>query len=76
MWIVKASTHEVYPLLLQKRYVERAGHEFFTNKGRVVAQFARRSTLTSADWTYYDVFLNTDGSDVKMFKYRYLAPPY
>ncbi|MEM1989428.1 MAG: oligogalacturonate lyase family protein [Candidatus Bathyarchaeia archaeon] len=74
MWIVKASTHEVYPLLQQKRYLERAGHEFFTNKGRVVVQFARRSTPSSTDWTSYDVFLNTDGSNIKMFKYRYLAP--
>jgi len=74
MWIVKALTHEVYPLLPTKRYVERAGHEFFTLKGRVVAQFAKRATPASSEWTSYDVFLNTDGSGIKMFKYPYIPP--
>lgn len=74
LWIVRASTHEVYPLLPTKRYVERAGHEFFTARGRVVAQFARRATPTSTEWVSYDVFLNTDGSGIKMFRYPYIAP--
>ncbi|MCS7119931.1 MAG: oligogalacturonate lyase family protein [Nitrososphaerota archaeon] len=74
MWIVKASTHEVYPLLRQERYVERAGHEFFTESGRVATQFSRRESPNSKNWVFYDAYLNVDGSGLKMFKYRYAGP--
>ncbi len=74
MWVVNASTHEVWPLVKQKRYVEIAGHEFFKKDGQVVAQFGRRSSPTSKDWTYYDIFVNPDGSNLRMYKYPYIPP--
>ncbi len=74
MWIVKANTHEIWPLVPQKRYLERAGHEFFTNDGIVVAQFSRRSSPSSSDWVYYDLFVKPDGSDLRMYKYPSRPP--
>ena len=74
MWIVRVSTHEVWPLLRQKRFLERAGHEFFTNNGYVVAQYSRRSSPSSNDWVYYDVFINPVGEDMRRYRYPYLPP--
>lgn len=69
MHIVKASTHEVWPLYVQRRYVEMVGHEFFTRDGVVVAQYGRRSSPSSSDWVYYDLFINADGSNPRFYKY-------
>jgi len=74
MWIARADTHEVWPLVPQKRYVERVGHEFFTNDGVVVAQYGRRSTPSSNDWTYYDLFVRPDGSGLRMYRYPSKPP--
>lgn len=71
MWIVRADTHEIWPLVVQKKYLERAGHEFFASDGRVVAQYARRDSPSSKEWIHYDIFVNPDGSALK--KYRYPA---
>ena len=74
MWVVNAKTHEIWPLVRQSRYLESVGHEFFTDDGRVVAQYSRRSTPHSSDWVYYDVFVNPDGSDLRFYKYPHLPP--
>lgn len=72
IWIVKASTHEVYPILPMEKYIERAEYKFFTSRGRIVAQFARRDSLISKEWISYDVLMNSDGTDVRMFRYPYI----
>ena len=74
MWVVNARTHEVWPLVKQKRFLESAGHEFFTKDGRVVVQYGKRSSPSSSDWIYYDIFVNPDGSDLKLYKYPYIPP--
>lgn len=74
MWIVRVDTHEVWPLLRQKKFIECAGHEFFANDGRVVVQYGRRSSPSSRDWVRYDVFINPDGTNLKKYRYPYLAP--
>ncbi|RLF15149.1 MAG: hypothetical protein DRJ66_04830 [Thermoprotei archaeon] len=74
MWVVRVSTHEVWPLVKQRRYVERVGHEFFMPNGTVVAQYGRRSTPSSNDWVYYDLFVKPDGSGLRMYKYPWLPP--
>ena len=68
MHIVRADTYEYWPLYVQKRLIEMVGHEFFTNDGRVIAQYGRRSR-PGGDWVYYDMFINPDGSGLRLFKY-------
>jgi len=72
MWIVRADTHEIYPILQQKRYLERAGHEYFTRSGKVVTQYSVRETSGSTEWTFFDVIMDTDGTILG--KYRYPGP--
>lgn len=74
MWVVNARTHEIWPLVKQKRFLESAGHEFFTKDGRVVVQYSRRSTPSSSDWVYYDIFVNPDESNLKLYMYPYIPP--
>jgi len=74
MWIVRASTHEIWPLVKQKRYLERVGHEFFMRDGTVVAQYAIRTSPSSSDWKYYDIFVKPDGSGLRKYRYPYLPP--
>ncbi|WP_291999670.1 oligogalacturonate lyase family protein [Caldivirga sp.] len=69
MHIVKADTYEYWPLYVQRRLIEMVGHEFFTNDGRVIAQYGKRSRPGSGNWVYYDMFINIDGSDLRLFKY-------
>lgn len=71
MWVVKVSTHEVWPLVEQERHFERSGHEFFTKKGKIVTQYGSRPTPT-ADWNNADIFVNPDGSEKE--KYDYPGP--
>ncbi|MCS7120890.1 MAG: oligogalacturonate lyase family protein [Nitrososphaerota archaeon] len=70
MWVANAETHEIYPLLPYRRIYERAGHEFFTDGGRVAAQYSRRYSPSSQEWECFDVFLDIDGSNVKMYRYE------
>jgi len=71
MWVVNALSHEIRPLLPQRRYLESSGHEFFTKSGKVVTQYGIRGNPLSSDWTYYDVILNPDGSGLRRFRYLY-----
>jgi oligogalacturonide lyase len=67
-WVVRADTSEVWPLVVQKPYLERAGHEFFTRQGHLVTQYGIRATST-AEWQCSDVFVNPDGSGMRKFDY-------
>lgn len=68
-WIVNASTSEVWPIVETKRYLERAGHEFFTRSGRICTQYGRRKS-PAHDWECADVFVNADGSNMVMYEYK------
>ncbi|TDO95146.1 oligogalacturonide lyase [Halanaerobium saccharolyticum] len=68
LWVVNAVTHQVHPLLEQQKHFERAGHEIFTAKGRVVAQYGKRSQLEE-DWNNADLFIKPDGSCKEKFSY-------
>lgn len=70
-WAVRASTSEIWPLIEQKRYLERTGHEFFTKRGRVVTQYGVRETPNS-EWKCSDVFVYPDGTGME--KYDYPGP--
>ncbi|MGC8971066.1 MAG: oligogalacturonate lyase family protein [bacterium] len=74
MWIVRADTHEIYPILEQKRYIERAGHEYFTKSGKIVTQYSVRETPRSTEWTFFDVILDTDGTILGKYKYPGPSP--
>lgn len=68
-WVVNASTMEVWPIVETKRYLERAGHEFFTKKGNICTQYGRRDTPTSP-WKCADLFIAPDGGNMRKFEYR------
>lgn len=68
-WVVKASTHEVWPIVQTKPYIERAGHEFFTKSGRIVTQYGIRENPSTRDWKCSDVFINPDGTGMQKFDY-------
>jgi oligogalacturonide lyase len=67
-WVIKASTHEIWPIIETKRYLERAGHEFFTKKGTLVTQYGIRET-TNSEWKCSDVFIKPDGSGMRKYDY-------
>jgi len=67
-WVIRANTMEVWPIVETKKHLERAGHEFFTKKGRMVTQYGWRETPTS-EWKCSDVFINPDGSGMEKFDY-------
>lgn len=73
MWVVNALSHEVRPLLPQRQYLESSGHEFFTKSGKVATQYGIRGNPLSSDWTYYDVIINPDGSNLERYRYRYIG---
>jgi len=74
MWTLRASTGEVWPLVEQRRWLERSGHEFFTRTGRVVTQYSWRFHAGAGDWVPLDVFINPDGSGPQSFRYLYGRP--
>ena len=74
MWTLRASTGEVWPLVEQRRWLERSGHEFFTRTGRVVTQYSWRFHAEAGDWVPLDVFINPDGSGPQSFRYLYGRP--
>ncbi len=69
LWIVRAGTHEVWPLLLQRRHLDRSGHEYFTASGRVVTQWATRETPTSSQSTHFNAVVDPSGENLEMFRY-------
>ncbi len=69
-WVVDCATSECRPLLRTEPYVERAGHEFFTAKGRLVTQFGRRESPRDANWKCSDVFIFPDGTGYEKFDYK------
>jgi len=74
MWVVRASTGEVWPLVEQRRWLERSGHEFFTRSGRVVTQYSWRFHAQAKDWVYLDAFIQPDGSQPQSFRYLHGRP--
>lgn len=74
MWTVNAATDEVKPLLPQQKYLERAGHEFFTPQGRVGAQYSYRYRPDMPFFQHADVFLDFDGGNQERFYYPYGRP--
>jgi len=67
-WVVRVSTHEIWPIVVTKRNIERAGHELFTKKGNIVTQYGVRETPTS-EWMCSDIFIKPDGSCMRKFDY-------
>jgi oligogalacturonide lyase len=74
MWTLRASTGEVWPLVEQRRWLERSGHEFFTRTGRVVTQFSWRFHVEAKDWVPLDVFIDPDGGKPQSYRYLYGRP--
>lgn len=74
MWTLRASTGKVWPLVEQRRLLERSGHEFFTRSGRVVTQYSWRFHASAKDWVPLDVFVNPDGSAPQAFRYLHGRP--
>jgi len=69
LWVVRASTHEVWPLLKQRRHLDRSGHEYFTASGRLVTQWSTRETPSSGQVTSYNAVVDPSGEDLEMFRY-------
>ncbi len=69
LWVVRASTHEVWPLLEQRRHLDRSGHEYFTASGRLVTQWSTRETPTSGQVTSYNAVVDPSGENLEMFRY-------
>jgi oligogalacturonide lyase len=69
LWIVRASTHEVWPLLPQRRYLDRSGHEYFTASGRLVTQWSTRETPSSSSYVSYNAVVDPSGENLRMFRY-------
>ena len=74
LWVVDARTHEVWPLLEQRRRLDRSGHEYFTDSGRLVTQWSVRETPDQRAAVHYNALVNPDGSDVEMYRYDIAAP--
>jgi len=74
MWVVKASTHEVWPLVKQKRYLQACGHEFFTRDGKVVTQYAERDRADRNEWRRFNLIVNPDGEELGKFRYPGMWP--
>jgi oligogalacturonide lyase len=74
MWICKVATDEVYPLVVQKYNLDRVGHEFFTESGRVGTQFSCRHTPEVPFYQHGDVFVNVDGTNEIRYFYPYTRP--
>jgi oligogalacturonide lyase len=74
MWIAKVATDEVYPLIETQRHLERVGHEFFTQDGRVGAQYSYRYR-SDMNWLFHaDVYVDPDGSHEQRYYYPYTRP--
>lgn len=69
LWVVRASTHEVWPLLPQRRHQDRSGHEYFTAGGRLVTQWSTRETPSSGQTTSYNAVVDPSGENLAMFRY-------
>jgi oligogalacturonide lyase len=73
MWVLNAETHEVRPLIEQRRHLEQCGMELFTSRGRVAVHYSWRFHARALDWVHMDVFINHDGSDPQSFRYPYMT---
>ncbi len=70
LWVVRAGTHELWPLLPQRRYLDRSGHEYFTAGGRLVTQWSTRETPSSGQFTCYNAIVDPSGEHLEMFRYE------
>jgi oligogalacturonide lyase len=74
MWIAKVATDEVHPLIETQRHLERVGHEFFTQDGRVAAQYSYRYR-PDMNWIFHaDVYVDPDGGNEQRYYYPYTRP--
>ncbi len=69
LWMVRASTHEVWPVLLQRRYLDASGHEYFTASGRLVTQWSTRETPSASARVCYNAICDPSGGNVQMHRY-------
>lgn len=69
LWVVRASTHELWPLLPQRRYLDRSGHEYFTRSGHLVTQWSTRETPSASSFVCYNAIVEPVGHNVRMFRY-------
>jgi len=77
LWTAKVDTDEITPLVEQKYNMERVGHEFFLEDGRVGAQYTIRHDVHTnffRDAHFGDVFVNPDGSNQQIYFYPYTRP--
>lgn len=77
LWVAKVATDEVYPLVEQKYNMERVGHEFFLENGRIGAQYTIRHDINThffRDAHFGDVFVNPDGTGQQIYFYPYTRP--
>jgi len=69
MWIVRADTEQVWPLLETERLLQQCGHEYFTATGTVVTQYAERDSVADTTWRHANVLMNVDGSNERRYWY-------
>ncbi len=74
LWVVRADTHEVWPLLQQRPRLDRSGHEYFTVGGRLVTQWSTCVVPGSSHWVHYNALVNPDGTGLEMYRYDVAAP--
>ncbi|MCG3181033.1 MAG: Oligogalacturonate lyase [Phycisphaerae bacterium] len=74
MWVARADTQEVRPLIAQKRLLERSGHEYFTDRGVVVTQYAVRDDPRTNAWRHANILVEPDGSNERRFWYDGVQP--
>lgn len=68
LWVVRADTLEVYPLLPQRRLLDRQGHEYFSDSGRLFVQWSTRPSATINDWVHYNASIYPDGREPLFFR--------
>ncbi|MCD6364877.1 MAG: PD40 domain-containing protein [Planctomycetes bacterium] len=74
MWIVRADTLEVWPLLETQRLLSKCGHEYFTDGGTVVTQYAERDNVRDELFRHANVLIEPDGSNERRFWYDGVQP--
>ena len=74
MWMARVSTEEHTPLILQRKHLERVGHEFFTPMGRVGTQYSYRYKADMPFFMNADIFVDYDGKNEERFYYPHSRP--
>ncbi|PCJ56539.1 MAG: hypothetical protein COA79_18440 [Planctomycetota bacterium] len=74
LWIANSNTHEVWPIVKQKKHFERSGHEYFTNTGHILTQYAIRDDINSDDWRHANILTNYKDEEKEIFWYDGVQP--